>query len=71
MFLFNNSSKKDDEQHSSEVNKERKNSFGRLRGARSSLDLSSIGFGSISRASSKVALTDLKEECDTNTVKSD
>eukprot|EP00091_Calanus_sinicus_P011325 TRINITY_DN25675_c0_g1_i1.p1 TRINITY_DN25675_c0_g1~~TRINITY_DN25675_c0_g1_i1.p1 ORF type:complete len:197 (-),score=10.44 TRINITY_DN25675_c0_g1_i1:17-607(-) len=69
LSLFN-SSKKDDEQ-TSEVNKERKNSFGRLRGARSSLDLSSIGFGSISRASSKVALTDLKEESDTNTVKSE
>jgi len=69
LSLFN-SSKKDDEQPS-EVNKERKNSFGRLRGARSSLDLSSIGFGSISRASSKVALTDLKEESDPNTVKSE
>ena len=61
------SSKKDEEHHqNSEVqnnNKERKNSLGRLR-ARSSLDLSSLGFGSISRASSKAGLTDLKEEAD-------
>ena len=42
--------------------KERKNSLGRLRAARSSLDLSSLGFGSISRASSKATLSDLKEE---------
>ena len=42
--------------------KERKNSLGRLRAARSSLDLSSLGFGSISRASSKATLADLKEE---------
>jgi len=66
LSLFN-SSKKDEEHHqSSEVqhsNKERKNSLGRLR-ARSSLDLSSLGFGSISRASSKAGLTDLKEEAD-------
>jgi len=71
LSLFN-SSKKEDDASSEQVNKERKNSFGRLRGARSSLDLSSIGFGSISRASSKVALTDLKEEgSDTNPVKSE
>ena len=66
LSLFSGS-KKDEEHHqSSEVqnnNKERKNSLGRLR-ARSSLDLSSLGFGSISRASSKAGLTDLKEEAD-------
>ena len=66
MSLFNNS-KKDEEQpanNSINNNKDRKNSFGRLRAARSSLDLSSLGFGSISRASSKSALTELKEEND-------
>ena len=66
LSLFSGS-KKDEEHHqNSEVqnnNKERKNSLGRLR-ARSSLDLSSLGFGSISRASSKAGLTDLKEEAD-------
>ena len=66
LSLFSGS-KKDEEHHqSSEVqnnNKDRKNSLGRLR-ARSSLDLSSLGFGSISRASSKAGLTDLKEEAD-------
>ena len=62
------SSKKDGEESGNvergEVNtpKERKNSLGRLRAARSSLDLSSLGFGSISRASSKATLSDLKEE---------
>ena len=66
LSLFNNS-KKDEEQpanNSINNNKDRKNSFGRLRAARSSLDLSSLGFGSISRASSKSALTELKEEND-------
>ena len=40
----------------------RKNSLSRLRAARSSLDLSSLGFGSISRAGSKAGLSELKEE---------
>ena len=63
LSLFNNS-KKDDQENQNNINKDRKNSFGRLRAARSSLDLSSLGFGSISRASSKATLTDLKEEND-------
>lgn len=62
LSLFNNSKKEDDQQNSNNNSqKERKNSFGKLR-ARSSLDLSSLGFGSVSRASSRAALTDLKEE---------
>ena len=67
LSLFSGSFRKDGEETSDrggEVTapKERKNSLGRLRAARSSLDLSSIGFGSISRASSKATLSDLKEE---------
>lgn len=65
LSLFSNNSKKEEDSlQQSGPGKDRKNSLGRLRGARSSLDLSSLGFGSISRASSKVGLTELKEEND-------
>lgn len=58
LSLFN---KKDDDAPHIEP-KERKNSISRLRAARSSLDLSSLGLSSISRASSKATLSELKEE---------
>lgn len=56
------SSKKQTEPTTTSATKEKKSSLSRLRSARSSLDLSSIGFGSLSRSQSKVALGDLKEE---------
>ena len=68
LSLFSSKERRDGEETSDRVGgdvttpKERKNSLGRLRAARSSLDLSSLGFGSISRASSKATLSDLKEE---------
>ena len=58
------SSRKDGEEsgEATPAPKDRKNSLTRLRAARSSLDLSSIGLGGLSRAGSKAQLQDLKEE---------